>query len=325
MGDEHKIKSVYGGWTEGRKHDAFLADSRVYTREDALCGALIDTDYIFSTWGMPAFSREEISACFKNLKAVFYAAGSVQHFARPFLECGIAVCSAYKANALPVTEYAVSQILLAAKGFFSLPAVKSRRDFSAARSIFSAFPGNYGAKAGIIGAGTIGRMVVEQLRQHDVEVYIYDAFFSDNEITALGGIKAGLKDIFSCCDVISNHLADCDATRGILNGELFRLMKQNAVFINTGCGAQVDEAGLCEALSSCPARRAVLDVTYPEPPADGSPLYELENVIITPHIAGSSGLEVRRMAEYSYEDFKSLTEGLEPSGRVTLKMLETMA
>ena len=69
-----------------------------------------DTECIFSTWGMPSFTSEEIKKYLPSLKAIFYGAGTVQHFARPFIESGIKVFSAWGANAVPVAEYTVAQI-----------------------------------------------------------------------------------------------------------------------------------------------------------------------------------------------------------------------
>lgn len=85
-----------------------------------------DTEYIFSTWGMPAFSEDEIKALLPSLKAVFYAAGTVQSFARPFLNSGVKVFSSFAANAVPVAEYTVAQIVLANKGFFGSSLLSSR-------------------------------------------------------------------------------------------------------------------------------------------------------------------------------------------------------
>ena len=79
--------------------------------------ALKDVEVVFSTWGMPAMTEAEIKECFPSLKAVFYGAGSVQYFARPFLNAGVRVYSAWQANAVPVVQYAFAQILLATKGF----------------------------------------------------------------------------------------------------------------------------------------------------------------------------------------------------------------
>ena len=85
------------------------------------------------------------------------------------------------------------------------------------------------------------------------------------------------------------------------------------------------EADLVRALSEEPGRTAVLDVTFPEPPEEGSPLYALPNVFLTPHIAGSSGDETFRMAEYMLEEFRNFAAGRPTRYGVTLAMLETMA
>ena len=114
-------------------------------------------------------------------------------------------------------------------------------------------------------------------------------------------------------------------TVGMLTGALFSLMKPHAAFINTGRGAQVDENGMIAALREVPTRVAVLDVTWPEPPAADSPLYTLPNVFLTPHIAGSIGNEVHRMAEFMAEECRRFDAGLPVRYRVTEAMLETMA
>lgn len=111
----------------------------------------------------------------------------------------------------------------------------------------------------------------------------------------------------------------------MLNGALFDTMKPHATFINTGRGAQVVEADMIKALQDVPTRCAVLDVTFPEPPVADSPLYTMPNVYLTPHIAGSLGNEVHRMAEYMAEEADAYSRGKETRYSVTLKMLETMA
>ena len=98
-------------------------------------------------------------------------------------------------------------------------------------------------------------------------------------------------------------------------------MKPHAAFLHTGRGAQVVEADLIEALRAVPTRVAVLDVTWPEPPEEGSLLYTLPNVFLTPHIAGSIGGEVRRMADLVIGDFKHLLAGEPLENEVTREML----
>ena len=102
-------------------------------------------------------------------------------------------------------------------------------------------------------------------------------------------------------------------------------MRNGATFLNTGRGAQVVEEDLIKCLTQRPDITAILDVTAPEPPAKDSRFYELDNCILTPHIAGSSGDEVHRMSEYMIEEYKKYVEGKPCLYEVSMKMLETMA
>lgn len=285
---------------------------------------LKDVEVVFATWGMPALLEEEIEQYLPKLRTVFYAAGSVQGFARPFLNKGVTVVSAWSANAVPVAEYTLAQILLANKGFFQNN-LKSKKDYHAAREYSQTFTGNYSVKVGILGAGMIGTKVIELLKPFNIGVLVYDPFLSDERADKLGIRKCTLDEIFSQCQTISNHLANLPATVGILNKQHFSNMLPNATFINTGRGAQVVEKDLIEALKSIPTRTAVLDVTDPEPPETGSDFLEMENVILTSHIAGSMSREVERMGCYMAEEFTCYIKGEELKYSITLKMLETMA
>ena len=276
---------------------------------------------------MPAFTEEEIRNAFPSLKAVYYAAGSVRYFAAPFLSCGMRVHSAWAANAVPVAEYTTAQILLANKGFFKSCRLcsKERALRDEAKRYAEEKNGNFDASVGIIGAGMIGKMVIRALKSYDLKVLAYDKFLSKEELAALGAEKVTLDELFSRCDTISNHIANLPETVGMLRYEHFSRMKKNATFINTGRGAQVVEEDLLRALLEEPDRTAILDVTDPEPPFENSKLYNLPNVFLTPHIAGSSGNEVRRMGEYMLEEYRRGVRNERFLYEVTPKMLETMA
>lgn len=286
---------------------------------------LTDVDFIFSTWGMMELTREQIRTLMPSLKAVFYGAGSVQTFARPFLEEGVRVFSSATANAVPVAEYTVSQIVLACKGFFQAARLYKEGRHSEARAFSEAHPGMYDTYIGLIGAGQIGRLVIRMLASYDIKIKVFDPFLPEEQAQALGVEKTSLEDLFASCTVISNHLANNPQTVGMLNGKLFDLMQPNATFINTGRGAQVVEADLVEALRNEPGRTAVLDVTLPEPVEEGHPFYELPNVILTPHIAGSMQQECARMGHYQMLEFHRVLRGETPVLEVTLDMLRTMA
>lgn len=304
----------------------YRTDEAVYTKDDILAkpDKFSGTEIIFSTWGMPVFTTEEIRTLLPSAKAVFYAAGTVQRFAAPFLECGVRVFSAWKANAVPVAEYALSQILLANKGFFSLcQGMRTSAEESSRQA--KCYPGNYNVSIGILGVGAIGRLVCKHLLAFDVRVLAYDPFLPEDMAADLGIELTDLDTIFSTCQVVSNHLADNPDTKGILMGAYFASMVPYATFINTGRGAQVMEDQLIEVLEKRPDLSVVLDVTDPEPPAEGSRLYTLPNCFLTPHIAGSSGREVERMAEYMKDEYARYTKGEFCPYEVTAEMLRTMA
>lgn len=285
-----------------------------------------EVQFLFGTWGFPAMTEEQIAEHFPNLKAVFYSAGSVQGFAHPFLKRGVKVFSAWAANAVPVAEYTTSQILLANKGFFQTSTLYSRGGRTALNALGDLrFPGNFGCKIGIIGAGMIGKLVIQMLQEHNLEVLVFDPFLSDENAKKLGVEKCSLERLFAECQTISNHLANNKQTVGMLNYKLFSSMMPGAVFINTGRGAQVVEADLCRLLQERRDVCAVLDVTWPEPPQEGHLFYQLPNVIMTPHIAGSIGDEVHRMAEYMLEEYLHFQAGEPCKYEVTESMLATMA
>lgn len=285
---------------------------------------LRQTEYLFATWGMERFSKEEINKYFPNVKCIYYAAGSVQGFAKEFLESGIRVFSAWRANAVPVAEFTYAQIILATKGYFNA-ARTARFLFYPAAQYSNACGGNYAAKIGIIGVGGIGSMVAKKLKANEVEVLYYDPYLPKERAEALDIKEATLEHIFSECDVITNHLANKEELTGVLNWELFNKMKPYATFINTGRGRQVDEKGLVKAMKKVKTRTALLDVTTHEPLNPFGRIARCKNIIVTPHIAGSNGREVVRMAEYMLDEAKRVDEGEETLHEVSLQMLQTMA
>ena len=259
-----------------------------------------------------------------SLKAVFYAAGTVQYFARPFLNCGIKVFSAFAANAVPVAEYTFAQISLATKGYFQA-AKKYRTLLPYSHKHANASPGNFGCKVGLAGLGAIGQMVAERLKALDVEVLACDPFIPKETAEKLGVRLVDMETLFTECDVISNHLANKPELKNIFDKKLFAKMKKHSTFINTGRGAQVDEFALAISLWLHPSRTFVADVLKNEIFPYSSPLFWCHNAILTPHIAGSTGNEPQRMVYYMMEELERLSSGAETRYEVTAEALERMA
>ncbi len=319
-----EVSPVYGGGRQERIAREFDLFPEVLTQAliEERSKELKDIQYLFSTWGMEPLSREQI-ALLPSLEAVFYGAGSVQFFARPFLEAGVKVVSSWGANAIPVAEYTVAQVLLANKGFYRSLMTRRKDHGSFNRG---AYPGNYETTVALLGAGMIGRAVIERLKPYALEVIVFDPFLSAADAEALGVETVALDEAFRRGFVVSNHLANLPETVGMLKGAHFASLPESATFINTGRGATVEEEAMIAVLQSRPDLTAVLDVTCPEPPEEGSPLYTMENVILTPHIAGAVGSrEIWRLADFMIEEAMALRDGKALRYEVTPEMLKTMA
>jgi phosphoglycerate dehydrogenase-like enzyme len=319
-----QINRVYG---EGRKEwlqtelDFFLeiVSSESFARH---LPALQQVEFVFSTWGMLQLNEEQI-AQLPALKAVFYAAGSVQYFARPFLTREVKVLSAWGANAVPVAQFTVAQIILAAKGYFMATRICCT---SAGRNSFNNhYPGLFRTRISLLGAGMVGTKVIELLKPYALNILVFDPFLSQERADELGVERVSLEQAFQNGFVVSNHLANLPETRQMLTRSLFESLQPYATFINTGRGATVDEASMLAVLAQRPDLTALLDVTEPEPPQPDSPIYQLENVLLSPHIAGSIDREVLRQADYMLEEYRRFKNGEPLLYSVSLEMLKTMA
>lgn len=258
-----------------------------------------DTEVIFSTWSMPCLTEEQLDGL-PNLKAVFYAAGTVKGFARPILERNIRLFSAWKCNAVPVAEFTYAQMILAAKGYFRNVGDYANAPLEKGKNLSHKGPGFYNIKIGILGGGAIGQMVMEKLKPHRVEVVFVDSWPSKREVS--------LEEAFESCLIVSNHFPNLDDNKKIITESMLMSMPEGGVFINTGRGAQVDERGLLKVMKARPDLTALLDVTDPEP-VQSKDLIGLPNVHISSHIAGSINNEVQRMSDTMIQEFLDWSEG----------------
>ncbi|HET6430271.1 MAG TPA: hydroxyacid dehydrogenase [Phycisphaerae bacterium] len=324
FGHPEAVDRVYAEGRRERLADlTALFDQVVHAANlDEHLPSLADVEVIFATWGQPKLSAGHLEAM-PNLKALFYAAGSVHGFAAPLLDRGAMVVSAWKVNGRRVAEFTLAQILLAAKGYF-----RNRCRYHAGRGDRAgAFhcPGLFEFPVSILGAGAIGRQLISLLKPFSVRVMVFDPFLRDDEARELGVERVSLAEAFERGMVVSNHVANNPATRGMIGRELLERLPAGATFINTGRGATVVEDDLVAALRRRSDLTALLDVTDPEPPPPDSPLFDLPNAHLTTHIAGSIGREVIRMADYVIDQYLNWRHGRQIDGRVTAEMLATMA
>ena len=265
---------------------------------DSATGNLKEVHVLVSTWGMPLLTSSQLAAL-PNLKLVLYGAGDIRGFGRPLLERGITIVSAWRANAVPVAEFTMAHIVLAGKSYLrNLDDYRSKRIFPMGR----AGAGNFDQTVGLIGLGAVGQELLRLLKPFRWQAIAYDKYLSREDISKHGASKVDLPDLFSRSLVVSNHLIDNEQTAGMLTGELLDSIPFGGTFINTGRGRTVDTDGFVEVFCRRQDLTAILDVTDPEPlPAD-HPIWELPNVYISTHIAGSSGSELSRMADLCIEE-----------------------
>ena len=169
-----------------------------------------------------------------------------------------------------------------------------------------------GKTLGIIGAGTIGKAVIRIARALDMNVLVYTRTPRANE----EGIRyCSLDEVLTQSDYLSLHCPLTEQTRHIIDAAALAKMKPTACLINTSRGALVDEPALIEALQQGRIAGAGLDVQETEPPVQDNPLYELENVILTPHM-GWKGLETRqRLVQILADNIRAYEAGA-PINRV---------
>lgn len=147
-----------------------------------------------------------------------------------------------------------------------------------------------GKTLGIIGAGHIGMAVVKVAKALDMNILIHTRTPKEDG----DGIRyVSLDELLAQSDYISLHCPLNDKTKHLINKDTIAKMKPSVVILNTGRGGLINEADLCEALAAKRIHGAGLDVQEVEPPVEDSPLYTLDNVIITPHM-GWKGLETRQ-------------------------------
>ncbi|MEU5209656.1 hydroxyacid dehydrogenase [Streptomyces sp. NPDC020742] len=303
---------------DARHHTRLAAlartDSRLVAHDlaappPAVAAALADAEVLLTCWGAPPLTASVLAAA-PRLRAVVHAAGSVKHHLTDACwERGIAVSSAAAANALPVAEYTLAAILMANKRVLHSAhryrGLRTGHDWH--RELAGA--GNYRRTVGVIGASRIGRRVVELLRPFALDVLLYDPYLDAAEAARLGVRPVPLAALCAGSDVVTVHAPQLPATRHLLGARELALMPDGATLVNTARGSLVDAAALLPELVSG-RLSAVLDVTEPALPPPDSPLYELPNVLLTPHIAGSMGTELHRLADSALDELARYAGGL---------------
>lgn len=283
-----------------------------------------DVEVLFTGWEAPRLDAE-LLARMPRLRAVFYGAGSIRPIvSEAFWDRRIVVSSAAALNAQPVVEFTLGAILLSFKrAWHHARLVRDERSYQVMRTL--PIPTGWGATIGLVSLGLIGRRVAEQLRSYDVRVLAYDPQLTAAQAVELGVESVSLAEVFERSDIVSLHTPLLPETTGLIDAALLGRLRPGATLINTARGGLIREDDLIATLRLRTDVQAILDVTDPEPPVRESALYDLPNVFLTPHIAGSIGVECRRMGRAMVEEFHRYARGEPLRHAVTREQAARMA
>lgn len=320
------MERVYGDAERVEIAERFDMYEHLVTRENwrEHLDALGQAEAIVSSW-YGAVLDEELLAAMPKLKIYFYGAGTIQGLMSDAAwERGIRITNAVSANAIPVAEFCLAQILFSLKHgwkYMQLAKADNPQFWQCNKLV----PGNYGSKVGIVSFGQIARKTCELLKPFDLHVYVSTSYATPELAAELGVTFTSQEEIFKTCDVVSIHLPSNERTRNMIGKDLLETMKTDSTLINTARGAVINQAELIEFLRQRPDVTACIDVTEPEPPETGCPLFELDNVVLTPHLAGSMGNETRRMAEYILDEMDRWLAGKPLQYEITREAAKTVA
>ena len=294
------------------------------TRPRAEVRAAMDGARVVMTgWGGCAL-EDDLLAAAPDLALWVHAAGSMAPFATDALwQRRLTLSTANDVLAEGVAEFALALTIVALKQV--MPLANGMR-LDRGRPPAYPFPVRElcDLPVGIVGYGAVGRSLHGLLRHfHDLEVLVCDPKVDPAQLAQVGTRAVSLDELCRTCDVIHNCVPWLPSTEGLFGQAQFGAMKDHALFINTGRGATVDEEALTAALRARPLQ-AYLDVTHPEPPAPHSPLYELPNCFLTPHIAGFAGNGRRRLGRFAVDEILRFLDEQALQGRVTREVVEGM-
>lgn len=180
-----------------------------------------------------------------------------------------------------------------------------------------------GETLGLLGFGNIARETGRRAQIFNLNVVAYDPFVDPSVARALNVELLGLDDVLRRSDYISCHLPLNPKTYHAVGEAQFRLMKPSAIFVNTARGKVVDEPALVRALQDGWIAAAGLDVLEQEPPDPANPLLHMENVIVTPHLAGTSNATPPRQRRQAIESLVAYVKGERPAGLVNPSAWDT--
>lgn len=221
-------------------------------------------------------------------------------------ERGIVVCNTPGANAQSVAEHTMMLVLTVRKHGLVADADLRRGEWNREQYLGHRLQGN---TYGVFGCGDIGSRVATLARAFGMSVVAYDPYLDGDDFPEGVDEVATKADLFEAADIVSVHAPHTEETHHAVSTEELGLLSESGILVNTARGGLVDEAALIDALEAAIIGGAGLDVFEQEPPSADNPLFDLDSVVVTPHIAGSTIESNREKAVRAAENVRTVYEG----------------
>ena len=290
--------------------------------EDRLADLARGCDVMVTGWHMPRLTFA-IADLLPELKLIAHSGVSVRTFIdESLLHAGVRVTNAGDAMTVPVAEFTLMQVLRALR--FRTTEVPGTEE--GGWSVYGLQAGFElaGCAVGVVGAGRIGRRVIQLLRAFGADVLVHDPLFSEADAAAIGVSTVGLDGLLRASRIVTLHAPDVPAARGMIGADELAAMPDGAWLINTARASLVDGDALMRELQ-CGRISAALDVFDDEPLPGDSPLRTLPNVLLTAHSAFLTCECLKRLGDAAVAEVRRFVLGEPLRNEVTADMLKTTA
>ncbi len=233
-------------------------------------------------------------------------------------EKGVMVVNAPESTSITVAEHTMGLVLSMSRKIAI--ADKSVKDGKWEKSRFMGMELN-GKTLGIVGMGRIGSQVVVRSKAFGMDIMVYDPYITPEAAAELGVEVVDLETLLKNADVITIHVPLTPETKYLISEPQFKIMKENAIIVNCARGGIIKEADLYNALKADEIGGAALDVYEIEPPKE-NPLLELDNVVLTPHIAASTSEAQRDAAIIVAREIKKVFQGESPKNVINMPVMD---
>ncbi len=290
------LEVIYESWMDTRRlvPAAELID-RIQGQDIEI--VIIEADFIF----------REVFERGRKLKLVGACRGNVTHVdIEAATEHCVLVVNTPARNATAVAELTVGLMLALVRNIPKAHQMVSSGAWVDPTVCYSLFRGTElaGKTIGIVGFGAIGQQVTKRLSAFDASILVYDPYVNNEEIKRVGASPTGLDELVAQSDFVTLHCPTIPETMGLINAQRIASMKPTAYLLNTAGSTVVDQGAIVQALREGHIAGAAFDVYETWPVKPDNPLLKLDNVILTPHIGGSTEETVERHSRMIADDIE---------------------